>query len=137
MALFMQRLGDVISPNSFSDNVLPTGALTLDNRPAFCTTGNFPSANFPRVAWITWSFDGDAGGPLTARVWSQTTFDNFGASFITNEANLMRVTAQGTGWAGTSATVKVSLSRFVASPALSISRTSSSRLVDLTVVRTR
>ena len=109
MALFMQRLGDVISPNSFSDNVLPTGALTLDNRPAFCTTGNFPSANFPRVAWITWSFDGNAGGPLTARVWSQTTFDNFGASFITNEANLMRVTAQGTGWVGTSATVKVNI----------------------------
>jgi hypothetical protein len=108
MALFMQRLGDVIAPNAFSDNVISTGPLTIDSRPNFCTTTDFPATNFPRVAWITWSFDGNATAPLTARVFTQSSFDN-GANFATNEANLMRVTAQGSGWVGTSATVKVSI----------------------------
>jgi len=51
MALFMQRLGDAISPLSDSDNVQATGLLTIDMRPSFCTTGDFPSTpagtNYP------------------------------------------------------------------------------------------
>jgi len=35
MALFMQRLGDVIAPNVFSDNVQSPGALNLDTRQTF------------------------------------------------------------------------------------------------------
>ena len=108
MALFRQRLGDVIAPNVYSDNVLSTGGLTLDNRPSFCTTAPFPAANFPRIAWITWSFDGQASAPLTARVYSQTSFNAF-QSLVTNELNVMRLGALGNGWVGTSATVKVSI----------------------------
>jgi hypothetical protein len=106
MALFMQRLGDAIAPTTFSDNVLATGPLTLDNRPTFCTTADFAPANFPRVALVAWSFAGLAGAPLTARAYSQTSFDG-GGSFATNEANLMRVTAQGQGWVNGAATVKI------------------------------
>ncbi len=113
MALFMQRLGDVISPLSYSDNVQATGALTVDNRPAFCTTPDFPGAtpantNYPRVALLTWSFEGNASDPLTARVWSQTSFDS-GGTFANNEVNLKRVQAQAQGWVGTTATVKVAI----------------------------
>jgi hypothetical protein len=113
MALFMQRLGDIISPQSYSDNVQSTGALTIDNRPAFCTTPDFPgntpaNTNYPRVALITWSFEGNASDPLTARVFSQTSFDS-GGTFGTNEVNLKRVQAQAQGWVGTTATVKVAI----------------------------
>ena len=111
MALFMQRLGDAIAPTAYSDNVLQSGLLTLDARPGFCTTANFPAVNFPRVAWITWSFNGYASAPLTARVFSQTNFatSDTGANYSTNETSLMRVQAQGSGYVGTSATVKVNV----------------------------
>ena len=108
MALFMQRLGDTIAPTTYSDNVQSTGGLTLDTRPGFCTTADFAPVNFPRVAMVTWSFAGLASSELTARIYSATSFDS-GGTFATNESNLMRVTALGAGWVGTSATVKVNV----------------------------
>jgi hypothetical protein len=57
---------------------------------------------------VTWSFAGLASSELTARIFSATSFDS-GGTFATNESNLMRVTALGAGWVGTSATVKVNV----------------------------
>jgi len=108
MALFMQRLGDVIAPNVFSDNVQSPGALNLDTRPNVCTTAIFPPVNFPRVAYVNWTFQGYAQAPLVARVWSRVSFDG-GYNYATDELNLMRVSASDRNWVGTSATVKVNI----------------------------
>ncbi len=108
MALFMQRLGDVIAPTWYSDGVVNTGVITIDGGASVCATPDFPAVNYPRTAMVTWSFAGLAGAPLTARVWSRTSIDG-GTTFTGNEANFMRVTSQGFGWASSSATVKVAI----------------------------
>ena len=108
MALFMQRLGDTISPTWYSDGVMSTGLLTIDGGASTCATPDFPAVNYPRSAMVTWSFAGLAGAPLTARIWSRTSVDG-GTTYANNEVNYMRVTSQGSGWASTSASVKVSI----------------------------
>ncbi|MFO1311860.1 MAG: Ig domain-containing protein [Burkholderiales bacterium] len=108
MALFMQRLGDAISPAIYSDNVIGTGALNVDNRPSFCTTPAFPAMNYPRVALVSWMFDGYADGALDVRVYSRTSFDNLG-SYATNEVSLPRLRVNDRAWSTVSANVKVNI----------------------------
>ena len=108
MALFMQRLGDTISPAVYSDNVLSTGALYLDNRPTVCNTAAFPPANYPRVAMVSWSFEGNADTTVDSRVYSRTSFDN-GFNYVINEVALPRVRVVDREFSGTSATVKVNV----------------------------
>jgi hypothetical protein len=108
MALFMQRLGDAISPAIYSDNVLGTGVLNVDSRPHFCITPAFPPMNYPRVALINWMFDGYADNALDARVYSRTSFDNLG-TFITNEVALPRLRVNDRVWSTVSASVKVNV----------------------------
>ncbi len=108
MALFMQRLGDAISPAIYSDNVINTGALNIDNRPNFCTTPAFPPMNYPRVALLHWMFDGYADDALDARVYSRTSFDNLG-SYATNEVAIPRLRVNERSWSTVSANVKVNI----------------------------
>jgi hypothetical protein len=108
MALFMQRLGDAISPAIYSDNVISTGALNVDNRPYVCTTPAFPPMNYPRVALLSWMFDGYADNALDVRVYSRTTFDNQG-TYTTNELNLPRIRVNDRVWGNVSAHVKVNI----------------------------
>jgi hypothetical protein len=108
MALFMQRLGDAIAPAVYSDNVINTGALNVDNRPNFCTTPAFPPMNYPRVALVSWMFDGYADNALDVRVYSRTSFDNLG-SYVTNELSLPRIRVNDRVWANATAHVKVSI----------------------------
>ncbi|MFO1311861.1 MAG: Ig domain-containing protein [Burkholderiales bacterium] len=113
MALFMQRLGDAISPAIYSDNVIGTGALNVDNRPYVCITPAFPAMNYPRVALVSWMFDGYADGALDVRVYSRTSFDNLGsfvtASLTTNEVAPPRLRVNERAWSTVSANVKVSI----------------------------
>jgi hypothetical protein len=108
MALFMQRLGDAISPAIYSDNVLGTGPLNADNRPHVCTTPAFPPTNYPRVALLSWVFDGYADNALDVRVYSRTSFDNLG-TFTTNEVSLPRIRVNDRVWSTAAAHVKVSV----------------------------
>ena len=108
MALFMQRLGDAISPAIYSDNILSTGALLVDNRPHFCITPAFPPMNYPRVALVNWMFNGYADNALDVRVYSRTSFDNLG-TFTTNDFNLARIRVNDRVWATASASVKVNV----------------------------
>ena len=108
MALFMQRLGDAISPAIYSDNVVSTGVLAVDARPYVCTTPAFPPMNYPRVANVSWSFNGYADNALDVRVYSRTSFDNLG-TFTTNEVALQRLRVNDRVWGAVSAVVKVNV----------------------------
>lgn len=72
MALFMNRLGVVLTPQVYSD-AEDSGTIDLDDVNIVCETPGFAAGGYPRRATVSMTFSGVSSGGLNARadlVWS-------------------------------------------------------------------